>query len=313
MAICFPMRCQITSRTCKTIIVVIWLYSFTITLPWAIYFKLEPFGKDTQICTDKWPSKRSGDLYFVVANVFMCYLLPLSVISFCYILIWHKVWVRKLPGEGQGAGAALMMHRSKIKVIKMLLAVVILFAFSWLPLYTIFARVKFGDVSELENHIIHIAAPVAQWLGASNSCINPILYAFFNNKFRAGFKAILVSRSCCSPLRLDSSFRRPGSIQMNQSFLGPKTYAATFASASKMSVHSNSSVSDHDSRKSLVVKVPLDNNQIPRSPYSCLELSTRVGRGCSSDGLLRYHKNKYSNGNYTSVEGSIFNGEMTPL
>lgn len=38
--------------------------------------------------------------------------------------------------------------------------------------------------------------PIAQWLGAANSCINPILYAFMNRKFRAGFRHLF--RSCCS-------------------------------------------------------------------------------------------------------------------
>lgn len=38
--------------------------------------------------------------------------------------------------------------------------------------------------------------PVAQWLGAANSCINPILYAFMNRKFRAGFWHLF--RTCCA-------------------------------------------------------------------------------------------------------------------
>lgn len=42
---------------------------------------------------------------------------------------------------------------------------------------------------------------MAQWLGSSNSCINPILYAFFNTKYRRGFMAVIKSRSCCGRLR----------------------------------------------------------------------------------------------------------------
>jgi hypothetical protein len=37
-----------------------------------------------------------------------------------------------------------IVEKSKIKVLKMLIAIVSLFALSWLPLYAIFARVKFG-------------------------------------------------------------------------------------------------------------------------------------------------------------------------
>ncbi|XP_066957239.1 neuropeptide SIFamide receptor-like [Macrobrachium rosenbergii] len=254
LAICYPMRCQITSRTCRVIIVVIWVFSLTITLPWAIVFKLEPIPEtDLQVCTEKWPDDRSGDLYFVVANLVMCYLLPLTAISICYVLIWRKVWRRKLPGERQDEGVALMIHRSKIKVIKMLVVVVILFALSWLPLYVIFARHKLGVVpTETETSIIHVLAPIAQWLGASNSCINPILYAYFNMKFRSGFKAILVSRSCCSPLRIDNH---------NKSFVGQKSVnlaSAESKASSEFSVYSSSSGSAETSRKSIMVQIPMD-------------------------------------------------------
>lgn len=134
----------------------------------------------------------------------MCYLLPLVLISVCYLLIWRRVCCRTLPGEPQAQNQQVI-HRSKMKVIKMLMVVIILFACSWLPLYVIFTRVKLGGPLSpgFEETFIHAFLPIAQWLGASNSCINPILYAFFNKKFRAGFKAVLSSRSCCSTLRYD--------------------------------------------------------------------------------------------------------------
>uniref|UniRef100_A0A182TBN2 G-protein coupled receptors family 1 profile domain-containing protein n=1 Tax=Anopheles maculatus TaxID=74869 RepID=A0A182TBN2_9DIPT len=95
-----------------------------------------------------------------------------------------------------------MQQKSKIKVVKMLVVVVILFVLSWLPLYVIFARIKLGGALESsEEELLQIATPIAQWLGASNSCINPILYAFFNKKYRKGFAAIIRSRKCCGRLR----------------------------------------------------------------------------------------------------------------
>lgn len=75
----------------------------------------------------------------------------------------------------------------------MLLLVVVLFAMSWLPLYAILTRVKFGPPpSDWEDQLIRTIIPMAQCLGSSNSCINPILYAFFNKKYRTGFKVSCV-------------------------------------------------------------------------------------------------------------------------
>lgn len=94
------------------------------------------------------------------------------------------------------------------QVVKMMVVVVVLFAISWLPLYVVFTIVKFGgdiEESSLKQEVLKFMAPFAQWLGASNSCINPVLYAFFNKKFRKGFYAIIKSRSCCGTLRFDTS------------------------------------------------------------------------------------------------------------
>ena len=59
------------------------------------------------------------------------------------------------------------------------------------------------ELSEEETRIYSYITPIAQWLGSANSCINPILYAFFNKKFRNGFIAVVKSRSCCGQLRSD--------------------------------------------------------------------------------------------------------------
>lgn len=57
-----------------------------------------------------------------------------------------------------------------------------------------------GPLTEREEELIGMVTPIAQWLGSSNSCINPILYAFFNKKYRRGFAAIIRSKKCCGRL-----------------------------------------------------------------------------------------------------------------
>lgn len=55
-----------------------------------------------------------------------------------------KVSRRDIPGETKDAQKDRIHQQSKIKVVKMLALVVILFVLSWFPLYTIFAVIKFG-------------------------------------------------------------------------------------------------------------------------------------------------------------------------
>lgn len=196
---------QITKRRARCMIFVIWTIALTTTIPWAIFFDLVDVFKDEPdvlLCVEVWPESMSGNLYFVLANLFFCYILPMILITVCYALIWIKVWKRDIPSDAKDALMERMQQKSKMKVVKMLMTVIILFVVSWLPLYVIFARIKLGGtVQSWEEDILQIAIPIAQWLGASNSSINPILYAFFNKKFRRGFVAIIKSRKCCGRLR----------------------------------------------------------------------------------------------------------------
>lgn len=186
-------------------IFVIWVIALTMTIPWALFFDLVVIfseAPDIQLCVEVWPDSLNGALYFLIANLLFCYILPMILITLCYILIWIKVWKRHIPTDTKDAQMERMQQKSKVKVVKMLVAVVILFVLSWLPLYVIFARIKLGgNLDQWEHELLPIATPIAQWLGASNSCINPILYAFFNKKYRRGFMAIIKSRRCCGRLR----------------------------------------------------------------------------------------------------------------
>lgn len=199
------MKCQITKRRARILIMFIWCVALTITMPWLLIFDLVLIYSDVpdvKVCVEVWSNPFHGALFFLTANLLFCYILPMILITMCYVLIYIKVWNRHIPTDTKDAQMERMQQKSKVKVIKMLIAVVILFVISWLPLYAIFARIKLGgETKAWEEEILPIAAPIAQWLGASNSCINPILYAFFNKKYRKGFVAIIKSRKCCGRLR----------------------------------------------------------------------------------------------------------------
>lgn len=66
----------------------------------------------------------------------------------------------------------------------MILVVVVTFALMWLPLYIVFCTIK---LTGIRREISDILVPIAQWFGASNSAINPILYSFMHSRFRVWF------------------------------------------------------------------------------------------------------------------------------
>ncbi|XP_055943066.1 neuropeptide SIFamide receptor-like isoform X1 [Argiope bruennichi] len=221
VAICYPLKCQMTTSLARKIIAVIWIFSMLITLPWALYFELESVNSDIHYCVERWPHEESEKAYFLGANLGLCYLLPLCIISLCYVGIWIKVWRRSIPGETKGTNADVVMQRSKLKVVKMMIIVVVLFVLSWLPLYIIFTMVKLGitvEENSTAEQVLVVMVPIAQWLGASNSCINPVLYTFCNKKFRKGFLAIIKSRSCCGTLRYETAHKGTKSTVLRSTF-----------------------------------------------------------------------------------------------
>lgn len=139
-------------------ILCIWIIAFGTTIPWALYFDLVPAADafptapDMYLCQEVWPPGTSGNLYFLLAHLLACYVLPMVLITLCYVLIWIKVSTRSIPGDTKDAQMDRMQQKSKVKVIKMLVAVVILFVLSWLPLYVIFARIKFGKFEKPHTH-----------------------------------------------------------------------------------------------------------------------------------------------------------------
>lgn len=218
LAICYPLKCQMSRNCARRVIVIIWLFSLIIALPWVLYFTLTSVNgpsPNLKLCIERWPDEKSEITYFVVANLCLCYLIPLSIITACYIAIWLKVWKRNIPTElGIDSGKNLntqmdyILQKSKLKLAKMMIVVVVIFAISWLPLYCVFAQLKLGGPMEnesLQETFFLTIAPIAQWLGASNSCINPVLYAFFNKKYRKGFAAIIKSRKCCGAVHYESA------------------------------------------------------------------------------------------------------------
>lgn len=116
----------------------------------------------------------------------------------------------------------------------MLVVVVIIFMLSWLPLYAIFIRIKLGSeqMEAWEAVLLAYTTPLAQWLGASNSAVNPVLYAYFNQKYRRGFTAIIQSGSCCGTIRTTAADYDQRYVTTSEINFGASTFGRSRRGAS---------------------------------------------------------------------------------
>lgn len=187
-------------------ICVIWLLPIVIFLPWLYVYEQRTFvvadRYEFVACHADWPATWMLRAFTVGVVFLTCYLLPLVCIGVFYALIGVKVWRRGVGNLSVQSRAAANIRRSKTRLLRMLVTVFILFAASWLPLYVVNLRRIFGsppDPGSLEKHLLErYLGPLAQWLGASNSCVNPFVYCYFSQAFRSGVIGLLRAMFCLS-------------------------------------------------------------------------------------------------------------------
>lgn len=204
-------------------ILLIWLLAGAIMCPAAVALTVEKIGYHFLVSSD--------DNVTVTYPLYMCYenfanplmkrvytavlfthiyMVPLTIITFMYACIGIKLYTTAVSGHdhqqeaqcpGRRAGRPVISQK-KIKVIKMLVVVALLFMLSWLPLWTL---MMMTDYAELDSDQLGLLSsyffPFAHWLAFSNSSVNPIIYGYYNENFKREFQTVCKTRPFCCLLR----------------------------------------------------------------------------------------------------------------
>ena len=123
------------------------------------------------------------------------------VMAVLYVLICRKLWPRKIPENVSGKSRAVV-EMSKRKVVRLLIAIIVVFAFCWFPTYVnhYFLIIRPEQGHKLPAEVQHVLF----WLAHANSAINPCLYVLLNYNFRKRLVSMLVRCLyprcfCCTP------------------------------------------------------------------------------------------------------------------
>ncbi|XP_048036956.1 neuropeptide FF receptor 1 like 1 [Megalobrama amblycephala] len=198
--IVYPFHHRLRPVSALFAIIFIWLLAFAIIFPSAAtltVIRLDDIYmvQDNQIyplfvCFEDWPRADMRRVYTTVIFVHV-YLAPLGLISIMYGCISAKL--------SNSLRENRVRSRRRMKVIKMLIIVAVLFMVSWLPLWTLMLLTDYQDLDRQQiDFLSSYLFPVAHWLAFFNSGVNPIIYGFFNENFRRGFQAAIACRSCSS-------------------------------------------------------------------------------------------------------------------
>ncbi|KAJ6655962.1 hypothetical protein lerEdw1_004547 [Lerista edwardsae] len=190
-------RSFFTHRKILNTILVIWVFSSGICLPLVFMNQKVEIGvlqgppMVFPICREVWPQERVRQAY---SFLLFCTLYCLPVLFNMVIcgLTVHRLWS---PTKQLRVCSALARNlpssRLKIrkKVAQMVVALVLLFAVSWLPIYTMDIWIEFNSPKSSDDvapspWLLQLR-PFAQWLGLTNSSLNPICYCFVGNLSRS--------------------------------------------------------------------------------------------------------------------------------
>ncbi|KAK1787717.1 hypothetical protein P4O66_015940 [Electrophorus voltai] len=132
------------------------------------------------VCLPSFP--RPSDLfwkYLDLATFILLYMLPLTIISVAYVVMAKKLWMRNAIGDVTLAQTVAHRRRKKM-TMKMMVAVVVVFAICWFPLNCYVVLLSSRVIQA--NNAIYFSF---HWLAMSSTCYNPFIYCWLNHSFRA--------------------------------------------------------------------------------------------------------------------------------
>ncbi|XP_055330054.1 QRFP-like peptide receptor [Paramacrobiotus metropolitanus] len=206
-ALLYPFKARITKSAAGYAIAVIWIIAIVCAAPMAVTLRVVdlgdvvngprpfcfpsglaiPFNDSLAAQEDAWMRSQNRFNGYVAFLVALQFIIPLTIIGFAYITIAMHLW-----GSSAGPGEQNQQHLYRIKlrkkVIKMLILVVALFAICWLPLQTYnLLTVALPAINDFRY--INIIWFCCNFLAMSNSCQNPFILGFYNEKFRSELRS----------------------------------------------------------------------------------------------------------------------------
>ena len=211
LVILYPFGPRMQIRDCCIVIFAIWAVALGLTLPYGLYSQMYINNNNEPLCEEMWPSEDFRRVFSSITSVLQ-FVVPFCVITVCYIFVSFKINLRARMKPGSKTGRREEADRErKRRTNRMLIGMVAIFGFSWLPLNTINVVEDFyskaNDWPPFRSFFF-----IAHCIAMSSTCYNPFLYAWLNENFRKEFKQVSINYDESFGLGFDSA---------NQSYSDP--------------------------------------------------------------------------------------------
>ncbi|XP_046883064.1 relaxin-3 receptor 1-like [Hypomesus transpacificus] len=191
----------------------IWLVSVVVTLPHAVYSTTVQVSADDELCLVRFSDSDSGRWdpqvllgLYQIQKMLLGFVVPLVVISVCYLLLLRFILSRRAVGGALGMDMKRQTEgekcrdRRRSKLTRSVTIVVLSFFLCWLPnqaltLWSVLIKFDQVPFNKAFYNAQAYAFPLTVCLAHTNSCLNPVLYCLIRQEYRAGLKELLVRAS----------------------------------------------------------------------------------------------------------------------
>lgn len=180
-AVVYPMKKQLNLPVTRIVICAIWLASLIFVIPYSLVLHV---NEETKECEENWPEPAATYRTSYTMAIFVVqYLIPLMIIFWAYVKIYFEL-TKSSARYHQGQRDEHAMETRK--VLRMAIAVTVLFAICMLPNHVVWLIMDFSP----QDHITGCSS----WLVIANICVfansacDPIVYTVFHERYRKEFR-----------------------------------------------------------------------------------------------------------------------------
>jgi len=194
-AIVRPLKAQVSKRKVLVSLSLVWVFAFISASPELFAYKFQDGVGHKFQCREQWPAHTYRQAYTMTLFI-GTYLMPLMVI--------FPTYVKMMTTLKKSHSFNNSDKRQRWKSLRVLIAVVIIFATSYLPQHIMFISLDFGN--GLRFRYFEITLKYCYLLVWVSSCSNPIIYGALDDYFRDKYKLIL--RHCIAVRQSSQSISR---------------------------------------------------------------------------------------------------------
>lgn len=197
-------------------------------------------SEDVVSCNIYWPNNRGGQTTFTLYTLILGFAVPLILILNFYFLV-----IKKLRTVGP-KNKSKEKKRSHRKVTKLVLTVITVYVFCWLPYWVTQVALIYTPPKQCQSNISIASFLMAGFLSYSNSAMNPILYAFLSDNFK---KSFLKACTCAAGKDVNAALHIENSVFPRRKTNADRLQANRMATSG----HSKLEFDDEDAERGLLI------------------------------------------------------------